>query len=95
MPSLRHVAQTAPYMHDGQLTTLEAVIRHYDQINLERLHADGEQILKPLDLSADEQAQLLAFLQSLSAPGVSAWRPARSLAPRAGLRCAAANAGHR
>ncbi len=95
VPSLRHVAQTAPYMHDGQLTTLEAVIRHYDQINLERLHADGEQILKPLDLSADEQAQLLAFLQSLSAPGVSAWRPARSLAPRAGLRCAAANAGHR
>ena len=76
MPSLRNVALTAPYMHDGQLATIDDVLGHYSELNLDRLHADGEQILKPLRLTALEQADLLAFLRSLSDPAAQDWRPA-------------------
>jgi cytochrome c peroxidase len=55
VPSLRGVIFTAPYGHDGQLATLEDVVRHYSELNLDRLHADGEQVLKPLRLTAREQ----------------------------------------
>jgi cytochrome c peroxidase len=80
VPSLRHVAQTAPYMHDGQLATLQDVLRHYSELNPERLHADGEQILQPLGLTAGEQADLIAFLRSLSP---RRWPPtARPASPR-------------
>lgn len=65
-PGLRDVAKTAPYMHNGSLLTLEAVIRHYSEIDLERLHADGEAILAPLNLSEAEIKHLLEFLLSLS-----------------------------
>jgi len=80
VPGLRQVADTAPYMHDGQLATLDGVVRHYSELNLERLHADGEQILRPLALTAQEGADLVAFLRTLSAPGITAWRP-RALPP--------------
>ena len=75
VPSLRNVALTAPYMHDGQLATLADVLRHYSELNLERLHADGEQILKPLHLSARESADLIAFLRTLSDPRATQWQP--------------------
>jgi len=75
VPSLRHVAQTAPYMHDGQLATLDAVVQHYSELNVDRLHADGERILAPLKLSAREKEDLVAFLRTLSAPGLTAWQP--------------------
>ena len=65
VPSLRNVGATAPYMHDGSLPDLAAVARHYSDIPEERLHADGERLLVPLRLSADEIADLLAFLRSL------------------------------
>jgi len=67
VPTLRGLLSTAPYMHDGSLTTLEAVVQHYSALNEERLHADGERILRRLDLSAGEAADLAAFLRSLSA----------------------------
>jgi cytochrome c peroxidase len=76
VPSLRNVALTAPYMHDGQLATLADVVHHYSELNLERLHADGEQILQPLHLNARERADLLAFLRTLSDPRAKSWRPA-------------------
>jgi cytochrome c peroxidase len=66
VPSLRNVARTAPYMHNGSLATLAEVARHYSELNIERLHADGESVLKPLKLSAQESADLVAFLESLS-----------------------------
>ncbi len=66
VPSLRNVAQTAPYMHNGSLATLAEVVRHYSEINPDRLHAEGESLLKPLHLSAGEAADLVAFLESLS-----------------------------
>ena len=75
VPSLRNVAETAPYMHDGQLATLEAVVRHYSELNLDRLHADGEQVLKPLKLIQSEAADLVVFLRTLSDPKVAQWKP--------------------
>jgi cytochrome c peroxidase len=67
IPTLRNLAKTAPYMHNGSLPTLERVVRHYSEINMERLHSDGEQILKPLKLSDGEMSDLVSFLKTLSA----------------------------
>jgi cytochrome c peroxidase len=66
VPGLRNVARTAPYMHNGSLATLADVVRHYSEISPDRLHSDGEAILKPLRLSAAESADLVAFLETLS-----------------------------
>jgi cytochrome c peroxidase len=77
VPSLRNVALTAPYAHDGQLATLDDVVRHYSELELDRLHADGEQILKPLKLNDGERADLVAFLRTLTDPRATAWRPPR------------------
>ena len=65
-PSLRNVALSAPYMHSGSKKDLRAVIRHYSEIDPDRLHADGEAILKPLNLSETDIDDLIAFLQSLT-----------------------------
>lgn len=75
VPSLRNVEHTAPYMHAGSLASLQDVVNHYSEIDLERLHADGEQLLKPLRLNAGERADMLAFLRSLTDPGAQRWRP--------------------
>jgi cytochrome c peroxidase len=66
VPGLRNVAQTAPYMHNGNLPTLRDVVKHYSELNEERLHADGERVLKPLRLTPAEVDDLVAFLESLS-----------------------------
>jgi cytochrome c peroxidase len=66
VPTLRNVALTAPYMHNGSLATLHDVAKHYSELNEERLHADGERILKPLRLTPAEIDDLVAFLESLS-----------------------------
>ncbi|KZL17923.1 Cytochrome c551 peroxidase precursor [Pseudovibrio axinellae] len=66
VPSLRNLNETAPYMHDGSKQTLADVARHYSQVDIERLHADGEAIIRPFDLSEDELFDLVAFLESLS-----------------------------
>jgi cytochrome c peroxidase len=66
VPSLRNLRYTAPYMHNGSVTTLRDVVRHYSEINEDRLHSDGERILRPLHLSESEIDDLLAFLESLS-----------------------------
>ena len=65
VPSLRNVADRAPYMHAGQLTTLEQVIEHYDRAPAAKV---GETEVRPLRLSANEKRQLVSFLRSLSAP---------------------------
>jgi cytochrome c peroxidase len=66
VPSLRNVARTAPYMHNGSLPTLRDVVKHYSEIDEDRLHADGERILRPLHLSESEIDDVVAFLESLS-----------------------------
>lgn len=83
VPGLRQAAFTAPYLHDGQLATLAAVVEHYSTLSPDRLHADGEAILKPLKLSAGERDDLLAFLRSLSSPQARVWQ-APALPPCAG-----------
>jgi len=66
VPGLRQLVHTAPYMHDGSLARIEDVVRHYSALNEERLHADGERILRRLDLTPRQAAVLAAFLRSLS-----------------------------
>ncbi len=66
VPGLRNAALTRPYMHAGSLATLADVVHHYSTIDEERLHAGGERILRRLDLSAREQADLVAFLETLT-----------------------------
>ncbi|MBL8859001.1 MAG: methylamine utilization protein [Planctomycetes bacterium] len=66
-PSLRNVARTAPYMHAGQFETLEQVLRFYSTREgaLAPGH-HGETILKPLNFTPEETADLLAFLNTLT-----------------------------
>jgi cytochrome c peroxidase len=66
VPGLRNLAHTAPYMHNGSQRSLRDVLRHYSELDENRLHADGERILVPLRLSDAETDDLLAFLHSLS-----------------------------
>ena len=63
-PTLREVARTAPYMHDGSLTTLDDVVAFYDRGGGANPGLDRE--IKPLGLSAGEKADLVAFLRALS-----------------------------
>jgi cytochrome c peroxidase len=63
-PSLRDVERTAPYMHDGSLATLEAVVEFYNEGGHPNAHLDA--FVLPLDLSAGEQADLVAFLRALT-----------------------------
>jgi cytochrome c peroxidase len=65
---LRNAALTAPYMHNGRLATLRDVVRHYSELDMDRVHADGESVLRPLKLSAREADDLVAFLESLTDP---------------------------
>jgi cytochrome c peroxidase len=75
-PTLRNIAVTAPYMHDGSIPTLEAVIEHYTAGG--RTISDGPHqgvgadsplksaFVKPIDLMSQEKKDLVAFLESLT-----------------------------
>lgn len=62
-PSLRNVALTAPYMHDGSIATLEDVIGFYAA----GFTSQGEQLVAAAEWSAREKSDLVAFLRSLNA----------------------------
>jgi len=64
-PTLRGVARTAPYMHDGSLATLEDVVEFYRQGG--RANANLDPLLAPLEMSAADARNLVAFLRALSA----------------------------
>jgi len=67
VPTLRNVALTAPYMHDGRFATLDAVLEHYSA--LARRRASGERLdprLPQALLTDTERAELHAFLDSLT-----------------------------
>ena len=64
VPSLRNVALTAPYMHDGSLATLDAVVEFYNRGGGPNSRLDPE--IHPLGLSGDEQHAVVAFLRSLT-----------------------------
>jgi cytochrome c peroxidase len=64
VPTLRNVAVSAPFMHDGSLETLDDVIAAYVQGG--RGHPNTDPTVQPLDLDAAEQADLRAFLEALT-----------------------------
>lgn len=64
-PSLREVSRTAPYMHDGSLATLRAVVDHYAGGLVVRPSL-APTIVRDLELTAEEKAALVDFLQTLS-----------------------------
>jgi cytochrome c peroxidase len=67
-PTLRNIALTAPYMHDGSLKTLEEVIDHYDKGGDKNRFIDTK--IFPLHLSQQEKADLLEFMKSLTSPQI-------------------------
>ena len=71
-PSLRNVAERAPYMHAGQFASLRQVLEHY---NRAPAAPAGHSELEPLGLTETELEQLEAFLRALSAPVVAPATP--------------------
>ena len=61
----RNVAETGPYMHAGQLNSLDEVVEHYNRAPPAMI---GHNEIKSLNLNPVEMQQLEAFLHSLSAP---------------------------
>lgn len=64
VPSLRNVAQTPPYMHDGSIKDLEAVMDFYIQGGVSVRNKSP--LIKPLDINPQEKKAILAFLRSLN-----------------------------
>ncbi len=65
-PTLRNIARTGPYMHDGSVETLEEVVEYYDQGGEKNRFLDAA--IFPLHLTDQEKQDLVAFLQSLTSP---------------------------
>jgi len=75
-PSLRNIALTAPYMHDGSIATLAEVIKHYEAGGRtvtggphKGVGADSplkSEFVKGFELTSEERADLVAFLESLT-----------------------------
>ncbi len=66
-PTLRDIARTAPYMHDGSLATLEEVVDYYNKGGIKNKNLDEK--MTPLNLSKAEQTDLVEFLKSLNGEG--------------------------
>lgn len=64
VPSLRNIALTGPYMHDGSVKTLEEVIAHYNDGGKDHPHKNS--LIRPLHLTIQERRDLQAFLESLT-----------------------------
>ncbi|MDQ7090624.1 MAG: cytochrome c peroxidase [Methylococcales bacterium] len=67
-PTLRNIELTAPYMHNGQLQSLEAVVDFYNQGGIANENLDSR--VTPLNLSTEEQGELVSFLKSLTGNNV-------------------------
>jgi len=63
VPTLRNIVLTAPYMHDGRFKTLSAVLDHYAQVARQ---PSSDPKLRTFDLSPDDRADLIAFLDALT-----------------------------
>jgi cytochrome c peroxidase len=73
-PSLRETANRGPYMHDGSLTTLAAVVAHYNAGGISR--TSQSELIMPLGLSDDEQGDIVAFLNALTSSAAPDFIPA-------------------
>lgn len=67
VPSLRNIALTGPYMHDGSLSSLEEVIEHYN--NGGKNNPQKSDLIRPLNLNQKEREDLVAFLRALTDEG--------------------------
>ena len=63
-PTLRNIALTGPYMHNGAYKTLEEVVNHYDRGGDDKENLDPN--MKPLNLNKGEKADIVEFLRSLT-----------------------------
>jgi cytochrome c peroxidase len=63
-PGLREISHRAPYMHDGSIATLAAVVQHYDDGGIAR--PSRSDLIRPLGLSSQEKADLVVFMQTLN-----------------------------
>jgi cytochrome c peroxidase len=72
-PTLREIARTAPYMHDGRFKTLEEVVNFYNQGGIKNPYHDD--MIVPLELTEREQQDLVAMLKSLNGEG---WQHVRA-----------------
>jgi cytochrome c peroxidase len=66
-PTLRDIARTAPYMHDGRFATLEEVVDLYDQGGITNPHLSN--LIIPLGLSAQEKKDLVEYMRALNGEG--------------------------
>jgi len=66
-PTLRDIARTAPYMHDGSMKTLEEVVEFYDKGGTANKNLDEK--MKPLKLTKEEKQDLVYFLHALNGNG--------------------------
>lgn len=64
VPSLRNIAHTGPYMHDGSMKTLEEVVEHYASGG--KNHPNKSGLIFPKNLSAQDKADLVNFMKALS-----------------------------
>src|ERR1043165_7795939 len=64
VPTLRNVAITGPYMHDGRFTSLEQVLAHYNKGGSHSLNQDPK--IHQLNLSNQDTEDIIAFLHSLT-----------------------------
>lgn len=64
VPTLRNIAITAPYMHDGSMQTLDEVVNHFDAGGHD--HPLKDESIKALNLTLQEKGQLIAFLEALT-----------------------------
>jgi cytochrome c peroxidase len=63
-PGLREISRRGPYMHDGSIATLADVVEHYDRGGVDR--PSRSDLMKPLALTAQEKADLVAFMMTLT-----------------------------
>ncbi len=71
-PTLREIARTAPYMHDGSFATLEDVIDFYSDGARQNLYLDPE--IRPRNFTSEEKRAIIAFLRSLNGKVLEGWR---------------------
>jgi cytochrome c peroxidase len=65
-PTLRNVALTAPYMHDGSIASLSEVLDHYAKGGRARVRGRTDDLLQPFPITEQERADIIAFLESLT-----------------------------
>jgi cytochrome c peroxidase len=75
-PTLREIARSAPYTHDGRFRTLEEVVNFYNKGGVKNPHQDP--LIIPLELTVQEKHDLVEFLRTLNGEG---WQQA--IAPKA------------